>query len=153
VVIQDGSYADRYAAKWGLESEVTKGHIKAGRMGHFTPWDLLRAIGKGISEFELLFKEYAKAFKGRHQLEWSRGLRELLAMGKEESDADLSGRLEEGAEFLGLIGPDHWNVILRIDKRGELLELAHREGWTGVLKLIKTLIGKYGVANEACKAG
>jgi len=137
VVIQDGSYADRYAAKWGLESEVTKGHIKAGRDGNFSPWDLLRAIGKGINEFQPLFQEYAKAFKGRHQLEWSKGLRELLEVGKEESDADLAGRLEEDAEFLGLIGPEVWALVLSREKRGELLEVAYREGWPGVLTFIR----------------
>lgn len=141
VVIQDGSYADRYAAKWGLESEVTKGHTKAGRDGNFSPWDLLRAIGKGVTEWEGLFREYAKAFKGRHQLEWSKGLRELLELDKEESDADLAGRLEDDAEFLGLIGPEVWAVVLRREKRGEVLEVAHREGWPGVVNLIRKLSG------------
>lgn len=137
VVIQDGSYAAKYAAKWGLESEVTKGHTKAGRDGNYSPWDLLRAIGKGVTEWEGLFREYAKAFKGRHQLEWSKGLRELLEVGKEESDADLAGALEDDAEFLGLIGPEVWALVLSREKRGELLEVAYREGWPGVLTFIR----------------
>ena len=142
VVIQDGSYADRYAAKWGLESEVTKGHIKAGRDGNFSPWDLLRAIGKGIKEFQPLFQEYAKAFKGRHQLEWSKGLRDLLMMGKEESDGDLAGKVEEDSELLGLIRPETWNLVLSREKRGELLEVAYREGWPGVVRFTMRLSGK-----------
>lgn len=60
-------------------------------------------------------------------------------MGKEESDADLAEGVEEGAEFLGLIGPDVWKVILRREKRGELLEAAHREGWPGVLNFIRRI--------------
>ena len=28
VDLQDGSYADQYVTKWGLESEITKGHLK-----------------------------------------------------------------------------------------------------------------------------
>jgi len=142
VVIQDGSYADRYAAKWGLESEVTKGHMKAGRDGNYSPWDLLRAIGNGINEFHPLFQEYAKAFKGRHQLEWSKELWDLLEMGKKESDEDLAGRLEEEAEFMGRIGPEQWKVIEKAEKRGEVLEVAHKEGWRGVIKFINTLIEK-----------
>lgn len=28
VDVRDGSYADKYVAKWGLEHEMTKGHVK-----------------------------------------------------------------------------------------------------------------------------
>jgi hypothetical protein len=110
------------------------------------------AIGKGKNEFHVLFQEYAKAFKGRHQLEWSKDLWKLLEMGKKVTDEDLAGRLEEEAEFLGRIDPPQWKIIQKAEKRGEVLEVAHREGWPGVLKLIKTLIGEYGAANEACQA-
>lgn len=61
-------------------------------------------------------------------------------MGKKESDEDLAGRLEEEAEFMGRISPLQWKVIEKAEKRGEVLEVAHKEGWPGVLRLIKTLI-------------
>ena len=41
--LRDGSFANNYVAKWGLEDEMTKGHIKKGKAGE-TPFDLLRAV-------------------------------------------------------------------------------------------------------------
>ena len=31
--LRDGSFANNYVAKWGLEDEMTKGHIKKGKAG------------------------------------------------------------------------------------------------------------------------
>ncbi len=139
-VIHDGRYADRYTSKWGLESEITKGHSKTGRNGNVSPWDMLRAIGGGNKEWPAKFREYAKGFHGRHQLQWSKGLRELLGLGAPVSDEDLAKTEPDGGEFLGLLGREQWRIIEKADKRGELLEAAHREGWPGVLKFITTLI-------------
>ena len=42
VRIDDGSHAANYVSKWGLDSELTKGHLKKGRSS--VNWDLLRFI-------------------------------------------------------------------------------------------------------------
>ena len=42
--LRDGTYADQYVSKWGIESELTKGHVKKGRNGGFTPFDLLSSL-------------------------------------------------------------------------------------------------------------
>ena len=34
--LRDGSFANNYVAKWGLEDEMTKGHIKKGKAGHLS---------------------------------------------------------------------------------------------------------------------
>ena len=48
--------------------------MKTGRDGRYTPWDLLRVVGAtGESWARDRFPEYAAAFKGKHQLEWSKG--------------------------------------------------------------------------------
>ena len=52
--IRDGSHADEYISKyglpdqnkWGLPEEITKGHMKKGRNGGFTPFDLLSYLSK-----------------------------------------------------------------------------------------------------------
>ncbi|PCN86444.1 hypothetical protein AS583_19820 [Acinetobacter baumannii] len=61
---------------------MTKGHIKKGKEGGLTPFDLLQlsfedelVFGRKPSQ---LFKEYAAAFKGARQLMWSRGLKDVL---------------------------------------------------------------------------
>lgn len=83
----------QYLCKWGVEHEMTKGHIKQGKQGGYTPFDLLRLSLDGD---ELLhgrkpsqwFKEYAKAFKGARQLMWSRGLKDLFGI-SDKSDDDI----------------------------------------------------------------
>lgn len=78
---QDGTYADQYVGKWGIEHEMTKGHVKKGKET-FTPFDLLRLSEKDDLIFEKfpskLFQEFAIAFKGARQLVFSRGLKHSL---------------------------------------------------------------------------
>lgn len=40
--LRDGKYASQYVSKWGLEHELTKGHIKKGKENSLTPFDLLQ---------------------------------------------------------------------------------------------------------------
>lgn len=140
VKIDDGSQAGEYAGKWGMEHELTKAHIKAGRDGHVSPWDFLRQVDEGNMDGVALFTEYAKAFKGKRQLVWSDGLRDLLGLGVEATDQDLAEQTEEGAELLGLLTRQNWKVVLRADKRGELLEVAAASGWEGVVRFIRDLV-------------
>ena len=44
VDVRNGTYAAEYVSKWGLEEEVTKGHLKKGLNGSLTPFDLLRVL-------------------------------------------------------------------------------------------------------------
>lgn len=140
VRIHDGSYAGKYAGKWGLECEITKGHIKAGRDGNYSPWDLLRGIEQGNQEWRTTFTEYAKAFRGKHQLEWSKGLRELLGLGVAETDEEIAKKIEEEAVLLGQLTRNQWRLVLQAEKRGELLEIAAVDGWSGVLRFIGKLV-------------
>lgn len=147
--IQDGRNAAKYVSKWGVDCEMTKSHIKRGLGENKTPWDMLRAVGEGHREWGTRFREYADAFHGRHQLEWSRGLRDELGLKEQVSDAEIASTEEEGAEFLGFIGWNDWKVILAEEKRGELLEVAYKEGWSGVLEFIRELVGDRGGRGNA----
>jgi hypothetical protein len=82
--LQDGTFTANYISKWGLEYEMTKGHIKKGRKESYTPFDLLQ---KSIDDSLIysrtsssLFQEFAIAFKGARQLSWSRGLKKLFGL-------------------------------------------------------------------------
>lgn len=90
--LRDGTYASQYISKWGLEYEMTKGHIKKGRKNSYTPFDLLQF---SINDFKVhgsdsskLFQEFAIAFKGARQLSWSRGLKKLFSL-DELQDQDI----------------------------------------------------------------
>lgn len=85
----DGGAA-KYASKFGLEAELTKSTVKNGREGGLSPWQLLDLYADGAAWAGLAFKEYAAAFKGKKQLTWSPGLRDLLAVGPELTDEEAA---------------------------------------------------------------
>ena len=83
--LQAGNDAANYVAKWGLEHEMTKGHIKKGKENSRTPFDILRSYTDSENEADAnLFKLYYFAFKGTRQLNWSKGLKSWLAKQKKK---------------------------------------------------------------------
>lgn len=136
--LQDGSKADKYLSKWGLECEMTKGHIKQAKAGGETPFDLLRAVlaDKGDKQAAALFAEFGRVFKGKRQLSWSRGLRARFDLAEEKTDDELAREQSEDAELLGLISVDEWRDVLRVQARGVVLELAAAGGWSAVARFL-----------------
>ncbi len=136
VDVRDGTWAASYAAKWGLEAELTKGHSKKGRGERRTPFDLLRCYvaGKERGKWGGLFREYAAAFAGGHQLHWSKGLKKKVGL-KNKSDEEINTETRESAEVVGRLHIIDWQRVLRGGLRGVVLELA-REGWKPVEELL-----------------
>lgn len=109
ITVQDGAQAAHYISKWGLESELTKGHLKKGKRS-LSPWDLMRVMTFGtdhqvisselrdtLQRLEIdknkaraLWIIYAKAFKGSRQLIWSVGLRDQLDVKPEQTDQEVA---------------------------------------------------------------
>ncbi|MFX9934746.1 rolling circle replication protein, Rep63 protein, partial [Acinetobacter baumannii] len=83
-----------------------KGHVKKGRNGGFTPFDLLQLSMYSETVFEKycgkLFQEFAIAMKGARQLVWSRGLKALLEL-DEKTDEELAEETEKDAITLRTI--------------------------------------------------
>jgi len=121
---------------WGVESEMTKGHIKTGRgtvIEHVTPFAMLYHIMQGRAALVPVFQDYAQRFKGRHQLHWSKGLRKrLLDSDEEQTDEELAAADMDDAVLLGLLTRQQWRVVLANDARGELLEVARSGDWQHV---------------------
>lgn len=136
IKLDDGTQAANYAAKWGLEDEMTKGHTKKALHGE-TPFDFLRSYLADGSDKQAaaLFKEFAETFKGKRQLSWSKGLKALFAI-EESTDDELATRVEEEAVLLGLLTIDQWRDVLKVDARATLLEIAARAGWPEVQKYL-----------------
>ncbi|WP_349573564.1 protein rep [Azotobacter salinestris] len=125
--VDDGSKAAAYASKWGLESEMTKGHIKRGKQGGMTPFDFLRAVladDQDAPKFRGLFRAYADAFHGQRQLYWSNGLRALLELGKEATDEELAAEQTEQATMLAELLPDEWRAIVHARAQAAVLDVA-----------------------------
>lgn len=140
--LRDGSQATKYVAKWGLEDEMTKAHIKKGRLGGETPFDLLRAVlaDSGDRQAAALFAEFAEFFQGKSQLHWSKGLKKRFAIG-EKDDEQIAGEAVEDADLLGLVTPDQWRDVLKVKARGTVLELAAAAGWPAVQKFFTFIDG------------
>ena len=139
VRVDDGRKAAEYVSKglWGLDREMTKGHMKKARAGS-SPFDLLRAVLEdGDRQAAARFQEFAEAFKGKRQLVWSQGLKALFAV-DDLTDEQVSAVQDDSAAFLGEITLEQWRAVLRLDLRGEVLELA-RFGWEPVQRLLDSL--------------
>lgn len=134
LTLENGEKAAQYVGKWGLEHELTKGHIKRSREG-YTPFDLLRVIvgtyagsGKNVDVFDAvnLFREYGKIFKGKRQLVWSNGLRKMLHLATEKTDEEIADQVDEETSFFAKIPLNVWRVILTKEKRGEVLAVCEQ---------------------------
>lgn len=128
--LHDGTYAAQYVAKWGIEHEMTKGHSKKSKTG-YSPFDLLRvnlgtytgeAAPLAPGQHKELFKEYAYCMKGKRQLVWSDGLRDLLGLSPEKTDEELVNEVEEQEIEFVRIPLRMWRVILKQEQRAQVLE-------------------------------
>lgn len=132
--LDPGEFAADYAAKWGLDHEMTKGHIKKAKDGE-SPFDLLRAyLANGDKQAGALFHEFAETFKGKRQLYWSAGLKKRFEIG-EMSDEELANKQDDKAVLLGTITVDQWRYILKKEARSLVLELAE-QGWEAVSRFL-----------------
>ena len=132
--LQDGSYAEQYVSKWGLPEEMSKGHIKQGRNGGYTPFDLLELSiedkpihGKLPSK---LFQEFAVAMKGQRQLVWGRGLKKLLRI-DEKTDEEHAQETEKNAIELVSVANYAFNLLPIYQKRHTYLDLVTADHETG----------------------
>ena len=147
---EDARQLSKYVVKgledsiWGVPQEMTGGHIKKGRMGGRTPFALLHDYAtQDDKQAGALFVEFVKAFHGRRQLSWSKGLRsKLLGTELEVSDQELAEMHTEESTLLGTLTLEQWRRVLvapRKDTRGLLLEVAAAGGWPAVETFLETL--------------
>jgi hypothetical protein len=135
------------AAELLLDSELTKSHIKRGRAGSLTAFDLLR-VSAGMLESKWMdretagrkFLEHANAFTGRHQLVWTNNLRAELGLGEQEkTDQELAEEKTEDGEFVAAIPHLDWRRVVRSQARAELLIVARKHGAPGVRAFLERL--------------
>lgn len=125
--VDNGEWAARYASKWGLEDEMTKGHLKTakGQKG-FTPWQMLEEVLVNRCQRSWSrFMVYANAFKGSRQLYWSNGLKSRLGV-SDVTDEELVSIEEENASVLAELTADEWRVVIMKHCESAVLELAER---------------------------
>jgi hypothetical protein len=102
------------------KSVVKKARTEAGR----TPMQLLEDYGEGDAQAGVLWAEYSRVFKGRHQLEWSSREFKKQLVGSDKSDEELVNEPTEEAVLLVSLTFDQWKVIVGNDARAEALIVA-----------------------------
>lgn len=128
---------DREVEPWGVACEMVKANIKSGREQSRTPMGLLAAYAwEDDLQAAALWIEYAREFKGRRQLSWSRGLRELLGMVEDKSDEELAAEERETGTLLVTLTREEWRSVVGQDLRAVLLEVAASGSSTAVGELL-----------------
>lgn len=130
--LQGADYVQAYLTKhgsWSIEQEMTKSHIKKGRGESLTPFDLLRDVLYNDDDYsKVLFVDYAKYFKGKRQLHWSPGLKDMFNI-NEKTDEELAKEKIEQADLFGLLTFQQWKEIIRKDLRAQLLTNIEKFGF------------------------
>lgn len=130
--LQDGNKAEEYLSKhgtWSLEQELSKSHIKKAKNDSLSPFDFLRKYLETEEEKYLnLFREYAECFKGKRQIQWSKGLKKRFVI-IEKNDEELAKEKLEEADLLGILSYQEWKCILKTETRSLFLDRIEKYGF------------------------
>lgn len=149
--VKDGwRWMAEYVAKWGREPlwslpyEVAKGNVKLGRSGGRSPNQLLADYIAGDKQAGALWVEYVNAFKGKSQLRWSPGLRDVFGLGAAKSDQEIAAGGDEPSRLLATLSLDEWRVVLGNDAVAELKVVADSGDEERVRQFLASLPGMLG---------
>ena len=144
VTVQNGDNAAEYVSKfgtmpkWDMSTELTKSHMKHGRGSSMTPFDLLRASFSGDKRASQLFVEYAVAFHGRHQIQFSTGLKKYFCL-IERTDEQITDSNDDEIMTLALLTNEEWRRVVFYGDRAMLLYLAQNGGGSAVAEYLSNL--------------
>lgn len=115
-LVKDGSKS----VHWDMADETTKAHIKTGRQGSVTPFDMLRISSSTQDEkerlyFRSLFREYSSCMKGKSQIRWSKGLRDFYNVGEQLTDQEIVELQEERATLKAVITKNEWSELITLE--------------------------------------
>lgn len=154
---QENVLAD-YISKWGMADEMTQAHMKVGKknMQSLTMWEVLELAQMEAStqdKYSRIFKIYAKSFKGRRQLFWSKGLKEILKVEVKEDEeiANSEEKTTESFDAIFLSSQDWWTICY-YKKRAEILNLIEldfkEDGLSSDLRRTKDFINRLRYSNQ-----
>jgi hypothetical protein len=130
---------------WDAADEITRSVAKGGRDDRFSPFDLL------VEGRPDLFEEYARAFHGKRQLTWSRGLKAHFKV-NDRSDEDLASDESQNGEPVLMIPREGWKRLVwsDVDLRVSVLEMV--EGPGGASAAL-AFLGRFGISAELLDPG
>jgi len=129
-----------YVSKWGMVEEVTKAVTKTGKKGGLSPFQLLEMAGEGDQHAAALFIEYAKVTKGKRQLSWCHGGRQVLGLGEEKTDEEIAQEEpKEPATLLVTLNKRQWYRINQLEARLDILEVADSGNPLQVIEYLESI--------------
>ena len=143
--LQAGNEAGNYVSKWGLEHEMTKGHVKKGKKESRTPFDILRSYDESGDEKEAnLFRLYYFAFKVHVNWIGQKDLKNSSNGQEEKTDQEIVDDTDNVAEMLFKLDIEMWNAVRKQGSKVNylllLLKIRHsknRWNWCANVWLIK----------------
>lgn len=130
---------------WDMPLEMTRHDLKQGRVdpsrvNQRTPFQILRDFAETGDVDDLnLWLEYEQASKGKHALDWSRGLKDLLLV-EEQTDEELAEE-EQGGSLVMRIMPSEWDLLIKYPPNAcKILETAEQGDPTEVRLLVEQLV-------------
>jgi hypothetical protein len=138
------------AKRIGLELTSTQTKKARGVYKTRSPWAFLDdVLDLGDADALGYWHEYQRASKGRRQLTWSRGLRELLGLRAEKSDEEVAGEeLGTKDDDLVLITAAGWRVVIGSRLMVPILEIVEKQGLSGVRALLDVSGVEYELIGE-----
>jgi hypothetical protein len=127
-----------YVAKQ-LALEATHGHAKTGRSDLRAPFQVVADLtATGDADDLALWHEWERASKGRRQLTWSEGIRQLAGLAAEQRTDEEVAAEDHGSDDLILIDSDAWRDIA--PRQHELLDAVARGGITAAVAWLDSAI-------------
>lgn len=153
--IQAGHAAASYITHWGIADEMVGVQRKRADpdgvdRGGLTPWELLDGSCARSTRGEQCGRwwiEYARAFRNRHQLVWSRGLRALLKAAPEQTDLELAELDPPHREVVAILDWWSWTAICRFRCHMEILDLMAGDDGGKLGKVLATLRSRCTLSN------
>lgn len=139
-----------------IGQEMTNTQSKRARGSHSTRsvWEFLdELIDTGDADALDRWHEWQRGSKGRRQLTWSKGLRELLGLRFEKSDEDIAAEeLGSKADDLVIITAAGWRTVIEGRLRVQILESVYQHGFRGLRSLLDRLGVEYQFIGERSAA-
>lgn len=110
--------------------EITELHVKGGKGGGLTPFQLAERGANGDRKARARFREFAAAFKGARHLTWSRGAK--AAFGLVDISDDQAATDQDQCHLAARVDCDDYEIVRTFFREAELLIVAREGGQAAV---------------------
>ncbi len=135
--------AARYVTKlgteyfWIIEDEMVRLYTKRGRGFLYSPFDLLCAFADTADgPWRFLWRQYEAAFKGRAQLQWSRGLKSFFLGHEGFTDQQVADFIGAADPVLATLTAAEWLWVRRVNHQATVFQVVHVHGREGLRHLL-----------------